>query len=100
TSGCVFPQRIGANSRVKLAGCVVPNRCSANSCQMPAGRVLKAHSKTNGQVEGTVVLIECLRPNGHVEIASSVAGKRPRTNGHVILTGSIGSKRISTHGGI
>ena len=98
--GCVVKERSGTNGRVKLASCVVPHGCSANSGQMPAGGVQEAHSKTNGQVEVGVVLVECLRPNCHVEVASCVAGKRPRTNGHVILTGSIGSKRIFTHGGI
>ena len=65
-----------------------------------AGGVHEAHSKTNGQVEVAVVLLERLRPNGHVKVASGVVGKRPRTNRHVIIAGSIVSKRIETHGGI
>ena len=51
---------------------------------MSAGGVLEGHSKTNGQVEVGVVLAECLRPNGHVEVASYVVRKRPGTNRHVI----------------
>ena len=43
---------------------------------------------------------ERLRPNGHVKVASGVAGKRPSTNRHVIKAGSIVSKRVGTHGGI
>ena len=60
----------------------------------------KRHSKTNSQVEVGVVLAECLRPNGHVKVASGVVLKRPGTNRHVIKAGSIVSKRIETHGGI
>ena len=67
---------------------------------MHAGGVHEGHSKTNGQVEVAVVLLERTRPNGHVKVASGVVGKRRRTNRHVILTGSIVSKRIETHGGI
>ena len=67
---------------------------------MLAGGVHEEHSETNGQVEVGVVVAERLRPNGHVKVASGVAGKRPRTNRHVILAGSIVSKRIGTHGGI
>ena len=49
-----------------------PHRCSANSSEMLAGGVHEAHSKTNRQVEIGVVLAECLRPNGHVKLASGV----------------------------
>jgi hypothetical protein len=61
---------------------------------MSAGRVQVCYSKTNGQVEVGIVLAECLRPNGHVEVASSVALKRPGTHGHIILAGCIVGKRI------
>jgi len=61
---------------------------------MVAGGVHETHSKTNGQVEVGVVVSERLRPNGHVKVASGVAGKRPSTNRHVIKAGSIVSKRV------
>ena len=85
---------------LKLGGGVVPERCSANSGEMLAGGVHEEHPETNGQVEVGVVVAERLRPNGHVKVASGVAGKRRRTNRHVIDAGSIVSKRIGTHGGI
>ena len=63
---------------LKLGGRVVPHRCSANSGEMAAGGVHEAHSKTNGQVEVGVVLVERLRPNGHVKVASGVAVQAPQ----------------------
>ena len=92
--GCVFTQRIGTNGRVKFADRVVSHGCSANSGQVPASGVLEGRSKTNGQVETGVVLIECLRPNGHVKVASGVGGKSSRTNRYVIVAGGIVGKRI------
>ena len=41
-AGCVFPERIGTDGRVKTGGGVVPHRCSANSGEMVAGGVLEA----------------------------------------------------------
>ena len=99
-AGGVLPERVGTNGRVVTSGGVVPERCSANSGQMAAGGVHEEHPETNGQVEVGVVLLERLRPNRHVKVASGVVGKRPRTNRHVVIAGSIVSKRIETHGGI
>ena len=60
---------------LSLVGDVIPERRSANSSEMVAGGIHKEHSKTNGQVEVGVVIGERLRPNGHVKVASGVAGK-------------------------
>ena len=67
---------------------------------MVAGGVQEAHSKTNGQVEVGVVLVERLRPNGHVKVASGVLFERPNTNCGVIKAGGSVAKRTKTHGGI
>ena len=51
--------------------------CSTISCDTVAGGIRhESHSKTNGQVEVGVVLVERLRPNCHVKVASGVLFER------------------------
>ena len=61
---------------------------------------IKPTRKPMAKLKLALLLLERLRPNGHVKVASGVVLKRPRTNRHVILARSIVSKRINTHGGI
>ena len=67
---------------------------------MVACSIHETYSEANGQIEIGVVLVERLRPNGHVKLASSVVFERPSTNGGVIKAVGSVFKRTKTHGGI
>ena len=67
---------------------------------MVSGGIHEAHAEANGHVEVGVVLVERLRPNGHVKVASGVVFERPSTYRRVIKARGSVLKRTKAHAGI
>src|SRR5262245_25700453 len=71
----IVVERIGTNGSVKTAGGIAKERSSSNSGEVMAGGIHEEYPKTNGQVVVGVIVGQRLRPNSHVKVARSVAGK-------------------------